>query len=87
MTKYNEVHLDCLEADKKLRVQHISGPKTKSRMSSTVKVGATGVSPGHRGDSQKSQRQNENQLLHEGELVRILGNISTEGFGEGTLRT
>ena len=37
---------------------------------------------GHRGDSQK----NEDQLLHEGEPVRILGNTSAEEFGEETLR-
>ena len=34
------------------------------------------------GDSQRSQRKNEYQLLLEGEPVRILGNTSTEGFGE-----
>ena len=35
----------------------------------------------------RSQRRNEDQLLHEGEPVRILGNTLTEGFGEETLRT
>ena len=35
MTKYNEIQMD------KRCVQHISGPRTRSRMSSTVKVGAT----------------------------------------------
>ena len=33
------------------------------------------------------RRRNEGQLLREGEPVRILGNTSTEGFGEETLRT
>ena len=33
---------------------------------------------------QKNQRRNEDdQLLSEGEPIRILGNTSTEGFGEG----
>ena len=35
MTKYNEIQMD------KRCVQNISGPRTRSRMSSTVKVGAT----------------------------------------------
>ena len=37
---------------------------------------------GHRGDSQRSQRRNEDQLLPEGEPVSILGNTSTGEFGE-----
>ena len=35
----------------------------------------------------KSKRKNKDQLLHEGEPVRTLGNTLTEGFGEETLRT
>ena len=42
---------------------------------------------GHGGDSPKSKRKNKNKVLPEGEPVRILGNTSTEGFGEETLRT
>ena len=34
----------------------------------------------------RSQSRNEDQVLSEGEPVQILGNTSTEGFGEGTLR-
>ena len=42
---------------------------------------------GHRGDSWRGQRRNEDPLLLEGEPVRILGKPSTEGFGEETLGT
>ena len=42
---------------------------------------------GHRGDSQRSQRKNGDQLLPEGEPVRILGETSTEGSVEETLGT
>ena len=78
MTKYNEIQLDtrC--------VQHISGPTTRSRMSSTVKVGSD-LSLTVQEDTEvihRSRRRNEDPWLPEGEPVRSLGNTSTDGFGE-----
>ena len=40
-----------------------------------------------RGDSQRSRRRNEDQLLSEEGPVRSLGNTSTGGFGGETLTT
>ena len=86
ITKYNEIQMDkrcafSTAQDKRSKKQNVFDSESRSDLS------FTGVSPcrrEHRGDSQRSQRRNEDdQLLPEGEPIRILGNTSTEGFGEG----
>ena len=59
--------------------QNVFDSESRSDLSFTVQEG-------DRGDSQRSRRRNEDQLLLKGEPVRILGNTWTEGFGEETLR-
>ena len=75
MTNYYEIQMDKELRSAYFRTEdekkNVFDRESRSHSSFTVQRG-------HRGDSQKSQKQNENQLLHGGEPVRILGIMSTE---------
>ena len=79
MTKYNEIQMDKKLRSAKLRTenkeQNVFDSERRSDFSFTVQKDTEVI-------HQRSRRKNEDQLLPERETVRILGNTSTEEFGE-----
>ena len=91
MTKFNEIQMEKKLHSAKLRTenkkQNVFDSESRSDSSFTVHEDTEVIHREVRGGTKINCYLKENQSEFSGEPVRILGNTSTEGFGEETLRT